>query len=90
MTDRGSLHKSSTFQRWCEEVPHEFLFAVKASRFLTHMKKLKDPREPLQRLWQRAVALGDKLMMGENPNVLIDKLGSVWLSSVRPAVFMKP
>ena len=30
-----------------------FLFAVKASRFLTHMKKLKDPEEPLDRLFTR-------------------------------------
>jgi uncharacterized protein YecE (DUF72 family) len=32
--------------------------AVKASRFLTHMKRLRDPREPLDRLFARAAALG--------------------------------
>lgn len=34
-----------------------FIFAVKASRFLTHMKKLKDPEEPLERFFSRARAL---------------------------------
>ena len=37
--------------------PPGFLYAVKASRFLTHMKKLKDPAEPLHRLFQRAQRL---------------------------------
>lgn len=31
----------------CTRAPLKFLFAVKASRFLTHMKKLKDPEEPV-------------------------------------------
>ncbi len=43
------------------EVPPGFVFAVKASRFLTHMKKLKDPDEPLARLLDRAEALGPTL-----------------------------
>src|SRR5207244_4407832 len=38
-----------------------FLYAVKASRFLTHMKKLKDPEEPLSRFFSRAVELGSHL-----------------------------
>jgi uncharacterized protein YecE (DUF72 family) len=38
-----------------------FEFAVKASRFLTHMKKLKDPEEPLDRLFSRMRALGRHL-----------------------------
>jgi uncharacterized protein YecE (DUF72 family) len=51
----------STFATWGRGVPHEFLFAVKASRFITHMKKLRDPDEPLARLVTRASALGGKL-----------------------------
>ena len=35
--------------------------AVKASRFLTHMKRLRDPEEPLARLFSRASHLGDRL-----------------------------
>lgn len=38
-----------------------FWFAVKASRYLTHMKKLLDPAEPMKRLVNAAEGLGDKL-----------------------------
>src|SRR5918999_5766934 len=38
-----------TFERWREQAPPGFVYAVKASRFLTHMKKLKDPVEPIER-----------------------------------------
>jgi uncharacterized protein YecE (DUF72 family) len=52
------LPEESTFARWAEQAPRDFLFAVKASRFLTHMKKLKDPDEPLHRLSERMAPLG--------------------------------
>jgi uncharacterized protein YecE (DUF72 family) len=45
------LPEAATFERWAARAPSGFLFAVKASRFLTHMKKLKDPEEPLARLF---------------------------------------
>lgn len=45
------LPEASTFTRWAERAPEGFLYAVKASRYLTHMKKLKDPEEPLDRLF---------------------------------------
>ena len=48
-------------RRGSERAPPGFLFAIKASRFLTHMKKLKDPEEPLDRLLSRARRLGKKL-----------------------------
>ena len=51
------LPEESTFVAWAEEAPPGFLFAVKASRFLTHMKKLKDPEEPVDRFFSRAQAL---------------------------------
>jgi uncharacterized protein YecE (DUF72 family) len=47
------LPEESTFARWAERAPARFVYAVKASRFLTHMKKLKDPEEPLERLFSR-------------------------------------
>jgi uncharacterized protein YecE (DUF72 family) len=47
------LPEQHTFAAWAERAPRRFLFAVKASRFLTHMKKLKDPEEPLDRLFGR-------------------------------------
>jgi len=42
-------------------VPKDFVFAVKASRFITHMKRLLDPGEPVRRLFSRAHALGPNL-----------------------------
>ena len=55
------LPEEHTFARWAEQAPRGFLFAVKASRFLTHMKKLKDPEEPLDRLFERMAPLGRHL-----------------------------
>jgi uncharacterized protein YecE (DUF72 family) len=49
------------FERWRESTPDDFVFAVKASRFVTHMKKLKDPEEPVKRLLDHAVGLRKKL-----------------------------
>ena len=55
------LPETATFARWAQRAPMRFLFAVKASRFLTHMKKLKDPEEPLSRLFERMQPLGRHL-----------------------------
>jgi uncharacterized protein YecE (DUF72 family) len=55
------LPESTTFQAWADAVPDDFLFAVKASRFLTHMKRLRDPEEPVTRLFDRAASLGKHL-----------------------------
>jgi len=48
-------------ENWRETVPDDFIFAVKASRFLTHMKKLKDPSVSLPLFLERVAVLGDKL-----------------------------
>ena len=50
-----------SFEKWRRETPEGFLFAVKASQYLTHRKKLKDPQEPLERIFDHARGLGDKL-----------------------------
>ncbi|MFK0255181.1 DUF72 domain-containing protein [Streptomyces sp. NPDC090445] len=50
-----------TFADWRERTPDGFVFAVKASRFLTHIKRLRDPEEPVRRLMAHAEALGDRL-----------------------------
>jgi len=46
---------------WRKQAPPDFVYAVKASRFLSHMKKLRDPHEPLRRLFERARHLGSTL-----------------------------
>ena len=55
------LPSEDTFAAWREQVPRGFLFAVKASRFLTHIKRLRDPAEPLNRLLTHAAPLGPTL-----------------------------
>ncbi len=52
------LPEKATFARWRAGAPPGFLFAVKASRYLTHMKKLKDAAEPLARLFGSVRGLG--------------------------------
>ena len=55
------LPAESTFEAWHEAAPPGFVFAVKASRYITHMKKLRDPEEPLANFVERAGLLGDRL-----------------------------
>ena len=50
-----------TLRDWRAGTPKGFLFACKGSRFITHMKKLKDPRQGLERLIQTIEVLGEKL-----------------------------
>jgi uncharacterized protein YecE (DUF72 family) len=42
-----SLQRPSTFQAWYDETPPGFVFALKGGRYITHMRKLKEPRQPL-------------------------------------------
>ena len=49
------------YQSWYKTVPKDFVFAVKISRFLTHVKKLNDPEEPWQRFINNAKLLKEKL-----------------------------
>jgi len=49
------------FDTWRKATPPGFCFAVKASRFLTHNKKLKDPENALENLLPRAEELKGKL-----------------------------
>jgi uncharacterized protein YecE (DUF72 family) len=55
------LPAEGAFARWREMTPPGFEMAVKASRFLTHMKRLREPDEPVQLLWKRATELDEKL-----------------------------
>ncbi|EGG45954.1 MULTISPECIES: DUF72 domain-containing protein [Streptomyces] len=55
------LPSRETFARWRERTPSDFVVAVKASRFLTHVKRLRDPEEPVRRLMTHAEGLGDRL-----------------------------
>ncbi len=52
---------ASAFRGWRDTVPDGFVFAVKASRYLTHIKRLEDPRGSVEYLMERATLLGDRL-----------------------------
>ncbi|MFP3896463.1 MAG: DUF72 domain-containing protein [Anaerolineales bacterium] len=55
------LPERDIFVRWRERTPSDFLFTVKANRYLTHMKKLHDAAEPLGRFLDAAEGLEEKL-----------------------------
>lgn len=55
------LPERTTFEAWRDRTPDDFTVAVKASRYLTHVKRLREPREPVERLLDRAAGLGGKL-----------------------------
>lgn len=54
------LPKEETFKRWYHETPPNFLFAVKASRYITHVKKLRDVSEALLLFYRRVELLKEK------------------------------
>ncbi len=56
-----NLPERSVFERWRRDTPDDFVFAAKMSRYLTHLKRLHDPQEPVQRFMDRARGLGPKL-----------------------------
>jgi len=55
------LPERSSFDNWRETTPAKFLFAVKASRFITHMKKLKDAESSSEKFFANADHLEKKL-----------------------------
>jgi len=56
-----NLPEKETFKKWRDESPAAFLYSVKASRYITHMKKLKDPEKPVANFMDNVGMLGDKL-----------------------------
>jgi uncharacterized protein YecE (DUF72 family) len=55
------LPKQETLEKWHKLAPKGFLYAVKANRYITHIKRLKDASEPLQRFFERIDSLKGKL-----------------------------
>jgi uncharacterized protein YecE (DUF72 family) len=56
-----NLPERKTFEAWRERTPDDFVMAVKVSRYLTHIKKLNESQEPVERFVGRAEGLGPKL-----------------------------
>ena len=55
------LPSGDTFQKWRDQAPPGFCYALKANRFLTQANKLKDCEEPLERMISAVRRLGDRL-----------------------------
>jgi uncharacterized protein YecE (DUF72 family) len=55
------LPEKATFEKWRERTPEGFLFSVKANRYITHMKRLKDPDKSLSKFLKNIKGLGNKL-----------------------------
>ena len=55
------LPERSTVERWAATVPRAFVFVFKASRYLTHVRRLRDPEEPLRRMYDAIAGAGAKL-----------------------------
>jgi uncharacterized protein YecE (DUF72 family) len=45
------LPRLETVRRWADRVPRGFVLTLKASRYVTHTRRLRDCREPLERMW---------------------------------------
>src|SRR6267154_3954516 len=89
-----NLPEKSVFEQWRQSTPADFIFALKMSRYLTHLKRLHDPGEPVQRFMERAAALGPKcgpILLQLPPShradiELLDQTLATFDSSVRVAV----
>jgi uncharacterized protein YecE (DUF72 family) len=75
------LQSGDTFQKWRDQAPPGFCYAVKANRFLTQAKKLKECEEPLERMMGAVRRLGDRLgpilyQLPPNMNLNLERLES--------------
>lgn len=69
------LPERSTFEEWAARTPADFTVAMKASRFLTHLRRLREPAEPVARMLDHAHGLGRKLgpvLLQLPPNLAAD------------------
>jgi len=56
-----NLPTENAFNNWLNSSPENFIFTVKVNRYITHIKRLKDIKEPLDRFLSRADILQEKL-----------------------------
>lgn len=87
------LPAAESFVRWRHETPAGFVVTVKASRYVTHIRRLRDCHDAVGLFWTRARELGDKLgavlfqlppRFGADPALLADFL-AVLPSGMKPA-----
>jgi uncharacterized protein YecE (DUF72 family) len=58
------LPKRDAVAAWVQRTPDDFLFTVKSSQYLTHMKRLTDMAQGVERLWERLQPLAESPKMG--------------------------
>ena len=57
-----SMQRPASFERWARETPADFVFAIKGSRYITHLRRLREVESPLANFFASGVlALGAKL-----------------------------
>lgn len=76
-----ALPKRETLLAWRDTVPDGFRFACKASRYITHIKKLNDPESAITKFFDTLEALGDSLgpvlfQLPPNWRVNVDRLNA--------------
>ena len=88
------LPERHTVRSWAAATPDGFRFSLKVSRYLTHVRRLRDPAEPVERFLDRACRLGGKLgaallQLPPDLPVAVDRLQELldrWPAEVRLAV----
>lgn len=75
------LPSKEAFKGWRDRTPADFKFAVKGSRFITHIKRLKDAKEPLNTFFENATPLRTKIscilwQLGPNHHLNLERLES--------------
>lgn len=88
------LPKEETFKNWHKQATKNFLYTVKANRYITHIKRLKDSEESLERFFERVNILQENLgpvlyQLPPNFHKDLDRLGTFikFLPEDRIAVF---
>ena len=89
------LPKPETYAKWAAQVPDGFVFAVKASRFITHVKRLSDVEEAWATFVEKALALGSHfgpILLQFPPSLRCDRkrLASFLRSAQNPASKSRP
>jgi uncharacterized protein YecE (DUF72 family) len=83
------LPARDTFAGWRARIPGDFVMTIKASRYLTHVRRLRDPEEPVAKLMAAAAGLGGRLgpvLLQLPPNLAADpepRHPSWWTEEVR-------
>ena len=81
--------KESTYQKWYDKAPEHFRYVLKAPRFITHRKYLKDVEKEIESFWQSAAFLKEKLglillQLAPSPPYNLERLNKALLAFQYP------